>query len=70
LLGASADAIAFPVPTVQNKQDCPEDSGHLELRGSDHVASKAVQIAFKNGQASKLPIHSREVFKDAIILLE
>jgi hypothetical protein len=23
-------------------------------------------IAFKNGQASKLPIHSREIFKEAI----
>ena len=36
-LGASAEAIAFPVPTVQNKQDCPEDSGHWKLRGSDRT---------------------------------
>ena len=34
-VGANAEAIAFPVPIVQNKQDCPEDSGHWELRGSD-----------------------------------
>ncbi|MBD1804084.1 hypothetical protein H6F98_01160 [Microcoleus sp. FACHB-SPT15] len=24
-------------PVVQNKQDCPEDSGHWELRGCDHL---------------------------------
>ncbi len=33
--GANAEAIAFPVPTVQDKQDCPEDSAQWELRGCD-----------------------------------
>jgi hypothetical protein len=40
LLGANAEAIAFPVPTVQNKQDSPEDSGHWELRGSDRPSGQ------------------------------
>jgi hypothetical protein len=29
--GASAEAIASLEPVVQNRQDCPEDSGHWEL---------------------------------------
>jgi hypothetical protein len=33
-----AEAISSLEPTVQNKQDCPEDSGHWELRGSDSEA--------------------------------
>jgi len=31
-------AIASLEPVVHNKQDCPEDSGHWELRGSDSEA--------------------------------
>jgi hypothetical protein len=27
-------------PVVQNKQDCPEDSGHWELRGCDLVSDQ------------------------------
>jgi hypothetical protein len=38
---------------VQNKQDCPEDSGHWELRESDSEALLLSQIALREKQKSR-----------------